>query len=326
MSALVTSLGELLIDFTPVVEADRTAGFRMHLGGSPCNVAVALARLGVRCEFVSKASTDLFGRFMVEQLQREGVGMRWLRRDPAPSTLAFVALEGAEPSFAFYGTGAADTLLEPMDLAAEITTSTILHLGSISLLQNPTARTITGLVERVQGRVLVSFDPNIRPSLIRDEPAYRRTVDRIYAAADIVKLSATDARWWAPHRDITDVAAEILSKGPAFVVVTRGPDGAYGLSARATAQVPAPAVQVVDTVGAGDAFTAALLFQLIEGRLTSPDTLTETLDATALTATLQIAAAAGALACTRAGADPPRREELEAFLAHQHPGKVSHDR
>jgi fructokinase len=313
MTAVFASIGEVLIDFTPVVEEGRAVGFRMHLGGSPCNVAVALARLGAAVEFVAKASTDLFGNFMIDQLHREGVGVRWLTRARAPSTLAFVVLEGKEPSYAFYGAGAADTLLEPADLPAQVATSTVLHFGSISLLQNPTSRTIISLVEKLRGKVLLSFDPNIRPSLVRDEPAYRRTLDQMCEAADIVKLSATDARWWAPKRGLPELAANILSRGPALVVITQGADGAYARTARVEAQAPAPAVRVVDTVGAGDAFTAALLFTLIEQRVTSRATV-ETIDGRGLQAALQVAAAAGALTCTRAGADPPRRDELDAFL------------
>ena len=316
MTPVFASIGEVLIDFTPVEEDGRAVGFRMHLGGSPCNVAVALARLGASVEFVAKTSTDLFGHFMIEQLQREGVGVRWLTRARAPSTLAFVALEGKDPSYAFYGAGAADTLLEPADLPAQVATSTVLHFGSISLLQNPTSRTIIGLVEKLRGQVLLSFDPNIRPSLVRDEPAYRRTLEQMCAAADIVKLSASDARWWAPERALPELAADILSRGPALVVITQGADGAYARTARVRTQAPAPVVRVVDTVGAGDAFTAAMLFTLIEQHVTSRATA-QTLDTDGLQATLQVAAAAGALTCTRAGADPPRRNELDAFMAHE---------
>ena len=323
MTALFTSIGEVLIDFTPVMEDGRAVGFRMHLGGSPCNVAVALARLGAAVEFVAKASTDLFGNFMIDQLHREGVGVRWLTRGRAPSTLAFVVLEGKEPSYAFYGAGAADTLLEPADLPAQVATSTVLHFGSISLLQNPTSRTIIGLVEKLRGQVLLSFDPNIRPSLVHDEPAYRGTLKQMCAAADIVKLSATDARWWAPERTLPELAADILALGPALVVITQGADGAYARTARVQAQAPAPVVRVVDTVGAGDAFTAALLFTLIGHRVTSHATA-ERLDAHDLQATLAVAAAAGALTCTRPGADPPHREELEAFLTREREsGRVS---
>ncbi len=318
---LFTAIGELLVDFTPVVEGGHTTGFRMHLGGSPCNVAVALARLDGQVEFAGKASADLFGRFLIEQLQGEGVGTRWLSRSPAPSTLAFVALEGGDPSFAFYGADAADTLLHASDLPAEIGTSTVLHFGSISLLHGPTASTITDLVERLRGHSLLSFDPNIRPSLVRDASAYRRTLEQMFRAADIVKLSEADARWWTPDRSIETVATDIQAYGPVVVVVTRGARGAYARTARVQAQVSAPPVHVVDTVGAGDAFTAALLFTFAQQLVTSRAAAEERLDADSLQAALHVAAAAAALSCTRAGADPPRRRELDAFLAQGRPPK-----
>jgi fructokinase len=310
-----------------VVEDGRTTGFRMHLGGSPCNVAVALARLDAQVEFAGKASEDLFGRFLVEQLRREGVGLRWLSRSRAPSTLAFVALDGGDPSYAFYGAGAADTLLQPLDLPAAVSTSTILHFGSISLLHGPTAATIMDLVERLRGHSLLSFDPNIRPSLVHDAAAYRRTLEQMFRAADIVKLSEADVRWWNPDQSIETVATAIQAYGPVLVVVTRGARGAYARTARGETQVGAPPVRVVDTVGAGDAFTAALLVTLAQQDITSRAAAEAGLQTDNLRTALHVAAAAAALNVTRAGADPPRRRELDAFLAQGHPPRrASHDR
>lgn len=315
MKTLFTSIGEILVDFTPVVTGGRTGGFRMHAGGSPYNVAVALGRLGVQVEFAGKASLDFFGRFLLEHLRQEGVGMRFLSRSPAPSTLAFVALERGEPSYVFYGQGAADTLLEPSDLPAEIATSAVLHFGSISLLRGSTAATIAGLVARLQQRTLLSFDPNIRPALIDDAAAYRQTLAQMFRAADIVKMSATDARWFAPDRPHQVVASEVQALGPALVVVTQGAHGAYARTATATVQVPAPVVRVVDTVGAGDAFSAALLVALANQDALSRVAI-EHLHANDLQMAIQFAAAAAAITCTREGADPPRRSEVEEFLKH----------
>lgn len=313
MNPLVVAIGEILVDFTPVVEGGRTTGFRLHPGGSPYNVAIALARMGVEVEFAGKASTDLFGRLLVDHLQREGVGTRFLSRSPAPSTLAFVALEGGEPSFAFYGEGAADTLLQPDDLPAGITGAGVLHFGSISLLRGPAAATITGVVERLRGRALLSFDPNIRPSLVTDAAGYRQTLAWMFRAADLVKMSEADARWVAAERSADAVAAEVQAQGPALVVITRGARGASARTAAADAQVGAPEVRVVDTVGAGDAFTAGLLCALAQRGATSHEAL-EHLRADELHAVLRFAAAAAALTCTREGADPPRRREINEFL------------
>ncbi len=313
MTPLFTAIGEILVDFTPVVTGGRTSGFRMHPGGSPYNVAVALARLGVQVEFAGKASLDFFGRFLIEHLQQEEVGMRFLSRSPAPSTLAFVALEGGEPSYVFYGEGAADTLLEPDDLPTGIAATTVLQFGSISLLRGSTAATIVGLVTRLQQQTLLCFDPNIRPSLIADAAAYRHTLVQMFRTAAIVKMSETDARWFAPDRPPEIVAAEVQALGPALVVVTQGSRGAYARTATASRQVPAPEVRVVDTVGAGDAFSAGLLVALAQQDAVSRVAIAH-LGPGDLQTALRFANAEAALTCTREGADPPRRREVDEFL------------
>lgn len=309
-----TSIGELLIDFMPVVEEGRTVGFRTYMGGSPYNVAVALARLGARVEFAGKASTDFFGQRLVDHLRHEGVGIRFLSRSPAPSALAFVTMEGSEPSFAFCGEGSADTLLQPDDLPDGISSTGVLSFGSLSLLRGSTAATIADLVRRVRGRTLLCFDPNIRPSLVRNAAAYRQTLTRMFRAATIVKMSEADIKWFAPDRPLETVAADVLRLGPTLVVVTQGPRGAFARTAHGTIQVAAPSVEVVDTVGAGDAFTAGMLFAL-----TKPDTppleSLERLRADDVEVALRFAAAAAALDCTRPGADPPRRLEVEELLS-----------
>ena len=315
VTPLFAAVGEILIDFTPIVEEERTVGFRMHPGGSPCNVAVSLARMGANVEFVGQASTDFFGHFLVEYLQGESVGIRYLSRSSAPTTLAFVAMVGGEPAFTFYGDQAADTLLRPSDLPADIAAATVLHFGSISLLRGTTATTIAGLVQGLRSRTLLSFDPNIRPSLIRDEPAYRQLLTQLFRAADIVKMSEADAGWLTPGRLPEAVAAGILELGPALVVITQGPRGAYARTETLEAHVAAPPVRVVDTVGAGDAFTGGLLFTLARQGITGRTALGR-LDAGSLNTALEFAAAAAALTCTRAGADPPRLEEIEGFLRH----------
>ncbi len=313
MSPLFTAIGELLIDFTPIVEAEQTVGFRLHAGGSPFNVAVGLARLGAHVEFAGKVSTDFFGRVLVDRLEREGVGTRFLGRSPAPSALAFVALERGEPTFSFYGEGTADTQLRPEDLPTAIETTEVLHFGSISLLQSPTAETIAGLVDRLRGRVMLSCDPNIRPSLIANPRAYRRLLHRLVAASDILKLSAADVQWLMPNHAVEAATASLLAQGPTLIVVTLGTQGCYAVSAKLEVRLPARAVEVVDTVGAGDAFTAGLLVSLAEQGVSSRETLLK-LNPLALEKALRFATVAASLTCMRVGADPPRRLEIEAEL------------
>ncbi|HEX9371296.1 MAG TPA: carbohydrate kinase [Roseiflexaceae bacterium] len=317
MPNLITSIGEILIDFLPIVERGETTGFRMHVGGSPYNVAMGVARLGQPVAFASKVATDFFGRHMRAHVEREGIDTRFLLNADAQSTLAFVAYEEGEPAYSFYGDSAADTLLSPGELPQALFDETrILHFGSISLLRGTTPIAIQAALERLKGRALLSFDPNLRPGLIRDEPAYRALLQRLFTLADLVKISAADLGWLEPGRPIELAAADILALGPALVVVTRGGAGALALRALPGAQphvAPLFRVKVADTVGAGDSFSGGLLTALAERGVTSREALLA-LPAAELDAALAFASAVAAVTCSRAGANPPNRADLEQFL------------
>ncbi len=321
MRPFFTTIGELLVDFMPVVESGATVGFRMHPGGSPLNVAVALARMGAQVDFAGTASTDFFGRFLTEHLNRAGVGTRFLLRSAAPTTLAFIALDRGQPSFSFYGQGAADTLLRFEDVPEEITDSAVLHFGSNSLLQAPTSETVLRVVERLGGHAVISCDPNIRASLVTDAPAYRRLLNRAFGAADLIRLSSTDLDWLMPATPLEAATSALLDLGPALVVVTLGEDGCYAAMPALHRRWPARRVSVVDTIGAGDTFTAGLLFRLFGVREASR-TAIEQLTADILDDALQFATVAAALTCTRAGADPPHHVEIEAVLASWRPNET----
>lgn len=317
MSRLITSMGEILVDFLPIQEGEQTTGFRMHAGGAPFNVAVGSARLGQPTAFAGKISSDIFGRYLRAHAEREGVDTRFLVPSDAPSTLAFVAMKGGEPAYAFYGEGAADTLLAVEELPEALFQETgILHFGSISLLRGTTPAAVVATAERLKGRALLSFDPNLRPGLVRDAAGYRALLARLFALADVVKLSAADLGWLAPGRPVEQAAADLLAQGPGLVAITRG--GAGVLAGRGAALWPVPGftVRVVDTVGAGDSFSGGLLAELARRGVTSRAAL-DALSAAELTATVRFAAAVSAVNCTRAGADPPRRAEVEQFLAGQ---------
>lgn len=314
MKLLITSIGEVLVDFLPIEEDGRTAGFKTHPGGSPFNVAVGLARLGRPVAFASKISSDLFGRYLLEHVEAEGIDTRFLLPSEAPSTLAFVAIEDGEPAYAFYDQGAADTLLAPEEVPdALLDETSILHFGSISLLRGTTPAAVLETVRRMKGRALLSFDPNLRPGLVRDATAYRALLDRLFSLADIVKLSAADLAWLAPGQAVEQVMEDLLSRGPALVTVTRGGEGVVALRRQEQSAVPGFSVQVADTVGAGDAFTAGLLAGLSERGVASRNALEE-LPAEELTATLRFGAAVAALTCKRFGADPPHRGQVIEFL------------
>ncbi|HVL53265.1 MAG TPA: carbohydrate kinase [Vitreimonas sp.] len=315
---LVTCIGEVLIDFLPILEEGRTVGFRMYPGGSLLNVAMAIARLDGRVALVSKTGTDFFGRFLRRHIEREGIDTCWLGEAQASSTIGFVAFEGGEPSYTFYGEGASDTLLTIDDLPPELFAQTaILHVGSISLFRGSTPSAVVAACERLRGRALLSLDPNLRPSFVRDERSDRATLDRLFGLVDVVKLSEADAAWLWPGRSTREVAVELLARGAALVALTRGGKDVLAVRGAADApevlELPAFDVPVTDTVGAGDSFEGGLLTRLAELGVTSRTALAA-LPLDTLREALRFAAAVGALDCTREGADPPRRSEVDAFL------------
>ncbi|HEY0602607.1 MAG TPA: carbohydrate kinase [Herpetosiphonaceae bacterium] len=319
MQNLITSMGEILIDFLPIKESGQTVGFLMHPGGAPMNVAIGVARLGQPAAFASKLSSDMFGRFLRDFVTGQGVDSRFMLDSTAQSTLAFVTMVNSEPEYNFYTTQTADTLLTIDELPAALFEETrILHYGSISLLRGTTVQAVLATVERLKGRALLSCDPNLRPGLIDDETSYRATLNRAMALADIIKISAADLDWLMPGRSIEDAAAELLSLGAALVVVTRGGDGVYALRSEAGAtrslELPGFKVRVIDTVGAGDSFSGGLLASLSDRGIVTREAL-EAMALHDLSHCLRFATAVSALTCMRAGADPPEHPTVARFLA-----------
>lgn len=310
-------MGEALIDFT-AGEAGALA-FLGHEGGSPLNTAVACARLGQPTGFLTQLSTDLFGERLMGFLERNGVDTRFVLRSAAPSTLAFVERTPQTNRYAFYTRGSADATWAPEPLPKLPAECRFLHFGSISLLQEPAATSIAALVSAHAGRCVVVFDPNVRPSLIPDMAAYRARATDWFAMADIVKLSDEDAELLAPGQPVDALAAQCLRAGARAVVVTRGSAGAtLWRTGHAPLAVAAPRVEVVDTIGAGDTFTAGLSVALLAQGVEHPARLGE-LDDAGWRAAMRFAATAAALNCTREGADPPTLAAVEAALAQQAP-------
>jgi fructokinase len=308
-------MGECLIDFLPLQKGEETVAFRMHPAGSPLNVAVGVVRLGQPAAIACKIANDYFGRFLQSIIRAEGIDTRFLTMATGRSTLAFVAMEVGQPTFSFYREGAADTLLTVADVPdALLTETSILHIGSISLLSGTTPETVLATVEQLKGQVLVSLDPNVRPDLVQDEQGYRALLKRLFALTDILKLSDADLAWLMPNRPVEQAVHELLAQGPALVIVTRGVQGAIAaMAGPSVVSVPAFPVDVVDTVGAGDAFSAALLVDLARRRMVTRAALQNGSDKN-LEEILREASAAAALNCTRAGADPPHSVEVEQLL------------
>jgi fructokinase len=296
--------GEALIDLVPV-PGDALAA---HLGGGPFNTARALGRLDRPVAYLGRISTDRFGARLAGQLAADGVRLDAHVRTDDPTTLALVELdERGSAAYRFYVGGTAAPGLTPAAaLAALPADAAFLHVGTLGLVLSPLADALEALVGELRGRAVVMADPNCRPAVIADPTAYRARLERVLARADVVKVSEEDLAWLTPGVPARDAARALLGRGPAVVLLTRGGDGAVALTAQGAAEVPAPPVQVVDTIGAGDAFSAGWLAWWSERGL-GHDALS---DAGAVTEATRFACLVAARTCERAGASPPCRVDL----------------
>ena len=309
---MILVCGEALIDFVPLAQGDEPA-YVARAGGSSFNVAMGLGRLGIPVGFLGRLSRDPFGQLLRRRLLADRVDCRLVLDGDEPSTLAIVHLEaGAEPVYVFHGEGTADRLLGIGDLPADFPGEVAaLHLGSISMVREPGASAFEALMRREHGRRVLSLDPNVRPSLVGERSAYVARLEGWVSLADVVKVSRADLEWLYPQADPDAAAASWLAWGPGLVVVTKGHDGAIGMTARDRVEIAGTPVAVSDTVGAGDSFTSGLLAWLHEaGRLER--TRIREIPADALRTCLAFANRAAAITCTRAGSQPPTRAEMDA--------------
>lgn len=303
--------GDSLFDFfLDDEDGPGSARFAARAGGSPFNVAVGLSRLGCDAGLLTGLSDDMLGRRLAKVLAAEGVSTRYAVPTRRPTTISLVGLDAAGvPEYQFYGAGSADTGLAPADLPVLGDDVDGLHFGSYSIAVAPVADALATLAGREAGR-FVSLDPNVRPSIEPDMDVWRARIDALLPAVDVVKISAEDLALLHPGRDAEGFAADTIGRGPRLVVVTDGGETAHGFTAGGhRAAVRPPRVAVIDTVGAGDTFEAALLAGLL-GHAEGPAAAVASLDAAGLAALLDRAARAAAITCSRRGADLPRAAEL----------------
>jgi fructokinase len=300
--------GEALIDLAP-----REDLLLPLPGGSPYNVAIGLGRLGVSTSYLGGLSSDGFGQRLAEQLTVDGVELHLAPVTSAPTTLAVVHLDDSgRASYGFYLDATSAVGLEQDDLP-DLPPDAALHVsfGAVTLDTRSTGATLSSLLTAERGRRLLSLDPNVRPSVIADLPDYAARMDELIRGLDLVKVSDEDLLILHPEREPLDVAQRWADAGPALVVVTRGPDGAVAFTADGRqVAVPGRPVTVVDTVGAGDAFTSGLLAWLAGQRFLERGAL-EAISEAELVAALEQAVRVAAITCTRAGSDPPRTHELD---------------
>ena len=302
--------GEALFDLFATGHSATGLGFDGRIGGSPFNVALGLARLGQTVGFCGGIGTGFAGERLMQALADEGIDTAAVARVDAPTTLSLIGLDAAGvPSYAFYGQGGADRQLRLEHLARLPTAARAFHFGSYAMVVQPVGATQRALVEREHRRSVISYDPNIRSNVEPDLAVWRETLEWMLPRSHLLKVSDEDLDLLYPGQPIAQFAADALAAGTPLVVVTRGAEGAVGFTARDTVTMPPVVVAVVDTVGAGDTFQAALLTWLAESGRLSPEAI-RTLDAAALQQALAFAARAAAITCGRRGADLPRRSEL----------------
>lgn len=296
MDKTILVVGEAVIDVVDGVP---------HVGGSPLNVAVGLARLGHSTRFAGRFGQDEFGELVSGHLRTNGVHSL-LRPDSQPTSVAAATL-GADGAASYEFRlhwdlpDLASTQPEVVEGAAA------LHTGSLAAVLPPgDARVMDIAASARRAGVLISFDPNCRPSITTDRAATVEAVEALVRLSDIVKASDEDLEWLYPTRPAEVSALAWRTMGPAVVVVTRGSQGAIGFFDGGQTSIDARRASVVDTVGAGDSFMAALLSGILELgadplRALSPDSVRSV---------MQRAGWAAGITVSRHGANPPTREEL----------------
>ncbi len=305
--------GEALFDiFANGQDASNTLQFEAHAGGSPYNVAIGIARLGDHSALLTGISNDMLGQRLVTNLKREGVATDYLVRSGNRTTLSLVGVdERGQPAYVFYGLGSADCSVETDDLPSIGREVSAVHFGSYSLVVRPVADAFSHLLT-IAGHRFVSVDPNVRLNVEPDVDVWRERVAEYTARANLLKISSEDLAALYPDSTADAKASEWLDQGVDLVVVTDGGEKICAWTKQGhVVRVEPPIANVVDTVGAGDSFQAALLVKLSEDGIGK--NAIAALDAQRLEKLLNFAAAAAHVTCQRRGADLPRREELAAL-------------
>ena len=303
--------GEALMDVFSAGDTATGMTLDARIGGSPFNVALALARLAQPVAFFGAVSTGFLGERLMAALAAEGIATQAVVRTAAPTTLSLVGLDAqGVPAYDFYGQGTADRQVQLPDLARLPAPLRAVHLGSYATVVEPIATTLRELVKSARGTTLIAYDPNVRLNVEPELQRWQAQLEWMLPRCDLLKISDEDLARLRPGQSAEDFAASALARGTVAVAVTRGAQGASVWSGRLAVSVPGVPVRVVDTVGAGDTFQAALLAWLGEH---------DALQASALAAqgpaqwaaALGFAARAASITCSRRGADVPRRSELD---------------
>ena len=306
---MFTVLGEALLD---MVQPGPGTTYVARPGGGPFNIAIGLQRLGHPTALLARMSRGGLGTIVRRHAERNGLDLTTCVDTDDQTTLAFASLdESGRASYDFYVRGTADWGWTVEELATVPSGTQLFHTGSLAAILLPGAQVVLDTVQRLyaDGETVLSFDPNVRPALAGPHDEALLRVERFVAAAHVVKASDEDLEWLYPGADHLEVARRWATRGPHVVVVTRGPDGCVAVTSAGKAFERAGRhVEVVDTIGAGDAFESGLLSGLVDAGGTSPEAVAG-LDDTGIGRALDRAILTSAMTCQRSGADPPSRME-----------------
>lgn len=309
MSFLVC--GEALIDLIKQQDSSWIA----HNGGGPMNTAKALAQLGLPTQFLGRISKDNFGQNLLTELASYDVGVKHVVAAPEPTSLAAVEVDsGGAASYSFYLNETSNFNWQLNELPTDVSMYQAIHIGTLALVMPPGDAVLFDWLKNLQNVPIVMIDLNVRPSVISDKTHYSEKLAPWIAQANILKVSEDDLDFLYPNQGWQEVAHQLLATFKlSLIAVTLGSGGAALVTPKIIVFENAPAVQVIDTVGAGDTFSAGLLFKLYEYGALDHQTL-EILSNEDLQASLHFAVNAAALSCTKTGAVPPTRAEVEAFI------------
>ncbi|WP_371524850.1 carbohydrate kinase [Streptomyces sp. NBC_01283] len=307
----ITVLGECVADaFTEPASTPNELALRVLPGGGPANTAVSLARLGTPARFLARLSGDVFGRLFRTRLEASGVDLSSSVPAEEPSTLAVAELDAqGQAAFSFHAQNTADWQWTAEELArVDLSETACVHTGSLALVQEPGAAAVEDFLSAAAPRATISIDPNVRPLLVQPD-VYRARLAHWCALADVLRLSEDDLELLLPGIPPEQACDIWHAAGARLVVITRGADGALASLDGERVKVPAVRTSVVDTVGAGDSFTAGLLHHLgargfLGGRLAE-------LGLDDVAEACVFAARTAALTCSVAGPNPPWHGQLE---------------
>lgn len=297
---MILVAGENVIDLVPAPGG----ALRPTCGGGPANIAVALARRGVPTALVGSVGGDHFGRQTWRRHIAAGVRRDYLERTDRPSTLALAIVdEEGRADYDFWTTGTADFAWEQRQMPRPDPARTdLIHFGSLAAYIEPAAQVIEHWVNRARRAVPITFDPNLRMSAMGTAEQVRRRTERLVGLSHLVRVSERDLARIYPDTGVDKIACEWLELGPELVVVTLGDAGSVAFHRKHVTAMPAVPVDVVDTIGAGDAFTSGLLGWLTSAGWMRLDRMAAWGNRTVVAAALRYAGQLAAQACTVPGA------------------------